>query len=233
MEKIMDMDTARFSFCRILVALSMVCFAANLYSGEPLRQRTFAMDGYRPVTLPEYKIVAENPFPLSKGEKNSLLDSVSRVCRTCLGKYPDRNLDTWPKEDCEAYLRAKAVQLILQFQPDYYRTYARPEIHRYTAGTKGEPYYLLAYYYDRTKESNGSPLSLKFKMPLVHVAIFAENAEGFYLAMPIIGDFYGGSMSTGNIVPIYLQEKSGEKWVPYPYIIRNKDFDWGSKVLFE
>ena len=46
----MDMDTARFSFCRILVALSMVCFAANLYSGEPLRQRTFAMDGYRPVT---------------------------------------------------------------------------------------------------------------------------------------------------------------------------------------
>ena len=89
------MDTARFSFCRILVALSMVCFAANLYSGEPLRQRTFAMDGYRPVTLPEYKIVAENPFPLSKGEKNSLLDSVSRVCRTCLGKYPDRNLDTW------------------------------------------------------------------------------------------------------------------------------------------
>ena len=96
MEKIMDMDTARFSFCRILVALSMVCFAANLYSGEPLRQRTFAMDGYRPVTLPEYKIVAENPFPLSKGEKNSLLDSVSRVCRTCLGKYPDRNLDTWP-----------------------------------------------------------------------------------------------------------------------------------------
>ena len=36
MEKIMDMDTARFSFCRILVALSMVCFAANLYSGEPL-----------------------------------------------------------------------------------------------------------------------------------------------------------------------------------------------------
>ena len=160
----MDMDTARFSFCRILVALSMVCFAANLYSGEPLRQRTFAMDGYRPVTLPEYKIVAENPFPLSKGEKNSLLDSVSRVCRTCLGKYPDRNLDTWPKEDCEAYLRAKAVQLILQFQPDYYRTYARPEIHRYTAGTKGEPYYLLAYYYDRTKESNGSPLSLKFKV---------------------------------------------------------------------
>ena len=80
----MDMDTARFSFYRILVALSMVCFAANLYSGEPLRQRTFAMDGYRPVTLPEYKIVAENPFPLSKGEKNSLLDSVSRVCRTCL-----------------------------------------------------------------------------------------------------------------------------------------------------
>ena len=92
---------------------------------------------------------------------------------------------------------------------------------------------MLAYYYDRTKESNGSPLSLKFKMPLVHVAIFAENAEGFYLAMPIIGDFYGGSMSTGNIVPIYLQEKSGEKWVPYPYIIWNKDFDWGSKVLFE
>ena len=37
----------------------------------------------------------------------------------------------------------------------------------------------------------------------------------------------------GNIVPIYLQEKSGEKWVPYPYIIWNKDFDWGSKVLFE
>ena len=37
----------------------------------------------------------------------------------------------------------------------------------------------------------------------------------------------------GNIVPIYLQENSGEKWVPYPYIIWNKDFDWGSKVLFE
>lgn len=228
------MDTVRLSFFRIWVALSMVCFAANLYAGEPLKQRIFTMDGYRSVSLPEYKIVAENPFPLSEIEKEAILDSVSQVCRTCLGKYTDHNLDTWPKEDCEAYLRAKAVQLILQYQPDYYRAYATPEIHRYTTDTKSMPYYLLAYYYDRTKESNGSPLSfLKFKMPLVHVAIFAENAEGFYLVLPIIGDFDGRSMSSGSIVPIYYQEKSGKKWLPFPYVIWNKDFDWDSIVLFE
>ena len=89
--------------------------------------------------------------PLSAYEKEKLLDSVAYVCRTYLEKYPDHNLDTWSKPDCEAYLRAKSTQIILQFQPDYYRAYAVPEIRRYGHDFMG-PYFLLTYYYDRTKD---------------------------------------------------------------------------------
>ena len=112
------------------------------------------VQGYRPVVLPGTKTVAENPFPLSAYEKEKLLDSVAYVCRTYLEKYPDHNLDTWSKPDCEAYLRAKSTQIILQFQPDYYRAYAVPEIRRFR-NLYGVPYYTLTYYYDPSREEYG------------------------------------------------------------------------------
>ena len=187
------------------------------------------MEGYRPVVLPGTKTVAENPFPLSVYEKEKLLDSVAYVCRTYLEKYPDHNLDTWFKSDCEAYLRAKSTQIILQFQPDYYRAYAVPEIRRYGHDFMG-PYFLLTYYYDRTKEATGSPLDLKFKVELVHVAINAGDAQGRYLSLPILNVDDGSAGSVDNIrIGLYVDRK----WIPYPYMIWNKDFDWDSIVLFE
>lgn len=92
------------------------------------------------------------------------------------------------------------------------------------------PYFLLTYYYDRTKEANGSPLDLKFKMELVHVAINARNAQGRYLSLPILNVDDG---SAGSVKNIRIGLYTDRKWIPYPYIIWNKDFDWGSKVLFE
>ena len=180
------------------------------------------------MVLPSTKTVAENPFPLSAYEKEKLLDSVAYVCRTYLEKYPDHNLDTWSKPDCEAYLRAKSTQIILQFQPDYYRAYAVPEIRRYGHDFMG-PYFLLTYYYDRTKEANGSPLDLKFKMELVHVAINARNAQGRYLSLPILNVDDG---SAGSVKNIRIGLYTDRKWIPYPYIIWNKDFVEEVKAYF-
>ena len=73
------------------------------------KRHYYLVQGCRPVVLPDNKTVAENPFPLSAYEKEKLLDSVAYVCRTYLEKYPDHNLDTWSKPDCEAYLRSKST----------------------------------------------------------------------------------------------------------------------------
>ena len=118
------MINTRFYLLIACVALIFVSCARKPLS---VQGHYYAMEGYRPVVLPGTKTVAENPFPLSAYEKEKLLDSVAYVCRTYLEKYPDHNLDTWSKPDCEAYLRAKSTQIILQFQPDYYRAYAVPE----------------------------------------------------------------------------------------------------------
>ena len=223
MEKMFLLLLGIFLFCG--------CGSSRKASKEYLAQKRhyYLVQGYRPVVLPGTKTVAENPFPLSAYEKEKLLDSVAYVCRTYLEKYPDHNLDTWSKPDCEAYLRAKSTQIILQFQPDYYRAYAVPEIRRYGHDFMG-PYFLLTYYYDRTKEANGSPLDLKFKMELVHVAINARNAQGRYLSLPILNVDDG---SAGSVKNIRIGLYTDRKWIPYPYIIWNKDFAWGSQVLFE
>lgn len=220
------MMNTRFYLLIACVALIFVSCARKPFA---VQGHYYAMEGYRPVVLPGTKTVAENPFPLSAYEKEKLLDSVAYVCRTYLEKYSDHNLDTWSKPDCEAYLRAKSTQIILQFQPDYYRAYAVPEIRRYAHDFMG-PYFLLTYYYDRTKESNGSPLDLKFKAELVHVAINAGDAQGRYLSLPILNVDDGSVGSVDNIrIGLYVDRK----WIPYPYMIWNKDFDWDSIVLFE
>lgn len=66
-------------------------------SSSPLKKHYYVMQGYRPVALWENNVVAENPFPLSEYEKETLLDSAVQVCQAYMTKYPDHNLDTWPK----------------------------------------------------------------------------------------------------------------------------------------
>ena len=109
------------------------------------------------------------------------------VCRTYLEKYPDHNLDTWSKSDCEAYLRAKSTQIILQFQPDYYRAYAVPEIRRFR-NLYGVPYYTLTYYYDPSMEEYGMGRGTRVVPGLIVVSVNIGNAQasGFYL--PILGN---------------------------------------------
>ena len=172
------------------------------------------MEGYRPVVLPGTKTVAENPFPLSAYEKEKLLDSVAYVCRTYLEKYPDHNLDTWSKPDCEAYLRAKSTQIILQFQPDYYRAYAVPEIRRFR-NLYGVPYYTLTYYYDPSREEYGIGKETRVVPGLIVVSVNIGNAQaaGFY--MPVLEN-----LGYGFRAPDY---EGGllEDWIPYPYMIWN------------
>ena len=86
-------------------------------SSSPLKKHYYDMQEYRPVALWENNVVAENPFPLSEYEKETLLDSAVQVCQAYMTKYPDHNLDTWPKDDCEAYLRAKAYKSFSNSNP--------------------------------------------------------------------------------------------------------------------
>lgn len=148
----------KYKFFHVWFACVATLAACGSHKDIPLKKHYYVIQGYRPVALWENTVVAENPFPLSEYEKETLLDSVVQVCQAYMAKYPDHNLDTWPKDDCEAYLRAKAVQIILQFQPDYYRAYAVPEIRRCMTEF-GVPYYRLGYYYDSSKEDTGRSYS--------------------------------------------------------------------------
>ena len=179
MEKMFLLLLGIFLFCG--------CGSSRKASKEYLAQKRhyYLVQGYRPVVLPGTKTVAENPFPLSAYEKEKLLDSVAYVCRTYLEKYPDHNLDTWSKPDCEAYLRAKSTQIILQFQPDYYRAYAVPEIRRFR-NLYGVPYYTLTYYYDPSREEYGMGKETRVVPGLIVVSVNIGNAQaaGFY--MPVL-----------------------------------------------
>ena len=192
------------------------CGSSRKASKEYLAQKRhyYLVQGYRPVVLPGTKTVAENPFPLSAYEKEKLLDSVAYVCRTYLEKYPDHNLDTWSKPDCEAYLRAKSTQIILQFQPDYYRAYAVPEIRRFR-NLYGVPYYTLTYYYDPSREEYGMGKETRVVPGLIVVSVNIGNAQaaGFY--MPVLEN-----LGYGFRAPDY---EGGllEDWIPYPYMIWN------------
>ena len=176
MEKMFLLLLGIFLFCG--------CGSSRKASKEYLAQKRhyYLVQGYRPVVLPGTKTVAENPFPLSAYEKEKLLDSVAYVCRTYLEKYPDHNLDTWSKPDCEAYLRAKSTQIILQFQPDYYRAYAVPEIRRFR-NLYGVPYYTLTYYYDPSREEYGMGKETRVVPGLIVVSVNIGNAQaaGFYM----------------------------------------------------
>ena len=178
------------------------------------KRHYYLVQGYRPVALSDKKTGAENPFPLSAYEKEKLLDSVAYVCRTYLEKYPDHNLDTWSKSDCEAYLRAKSTQIILQFQPDYYRAYAVPEIRRFR-NLYGVPYYTLTYYYDPSMEEYGMGEETRVIPGLIAVSVNIGNAQasGFYL--PVLEN-----LGYGFHAPDY---EGGllDDWIPYPYMIWN------------
>ena len=201
MEKMFLLLLGIFLFCG--------CGSSRKASKEYLAQKRhyYLVQGYRPVVLPGTKTVAENPFPLSAYEKEKLLDSVAYVCRTYLEKYPDHNLDTWSKPDCEAYLRAKSTQIILQFQPDYYRAYAVPEIRRFR-NLYGVPYYTLTYYYDPSREEYGMGKETRVVPGLIVVSVNIGNAQalenlGYGFRAP---DYEGGLL---------------EDWIPYPYMIWN------------
>ena len=208
MEKMFLLLLGIFLFCG--------CGSSRKASKEYLAQKRhyYLVQGYRPVVLPGTKTVAENPFPLSAYEKEKLLDSVAYVCRTYLEKYPDHNLDTWSKPDCEAYLRAKSTQIILQFQPDYYRAYAVPEIRRFR-NLYGVPYYTLTYYYDPSREEYGMGKETRVVPGLIVVSVNIGNAQaaGFY--MPVLEN-----LGYGFRAPDY---EGGllEDWIPYPYMIWN------------
>ena len=208
MEKMFLLLLGIFLFCG--------CGSSRRASKEYLAQKRhyYLVQGYRPVVLPGTKTVAENPFPLSAYEKEKLLDSVAYVCRTYLEKYPDHNLDTWSKPDCEAYLRAKSTQIILQFQPDYYRAYAVPEIRRFR-NLYGVPYYTLTYYYDPSREEYGMGKETRVVPGLIVVSVNIGNAQaaGFY--MPVLEN-----LGYGFRAPDY---EGGllEDWIPYPYMIWN------------
>ena len=208
MEKMFLLLLGIFLFCG--------CGSSRKASKEYLAQKRhyYLVQGYRPVVLPGTKTVAENPFPLSAYEKEKLLDSVAYVCRTYLEKYPDHNLDTWSKPDCEAYLRAKSTQIILQFQPDYYRAYAVPEIRRFR-NLYGVPYYTLTYYYDPAREEYGMGKETRVVPGLIVVSVNIGNAQaaGFY--MPVLEN-----LGYGFRAPDY---EGGllEDWIPYPYMIWN------------
>ena len=208
MEKMFLLLLGIFLFCG--------CGSSRKASIEYLAQKRhyYLVQGYRPVVLPGTKTVAENPFPLSAYEKEKLLDSVAYVCRTYLEKYPDHNLDTWSKPDCEAYLRAKSTQIILQFQPDYYRAYAVPEIRRFR-NLYGVPYYTLTYYYDPSREEYGMGKETRVVPGLIVVSVNIGNAQaaGFY--MPVLEN-----LGYGFRAPDY---EGGllEDWIPYPYMIWN------------
>ena len=208
MEKMFLLLLGIFLFCG--------CGSSRKASKEYLAQKRhyYLVQGYRPVVLPGTKTVAENPFPLSAYEKEKLLDSVAYVCRTYLEKYPDHNLDTWSKPDCEAYLRAKSTQIILQFQPDYYRAYAVPEIRRFR-NLYGVPYYTLTYYYDPSREEYGMGKETRVVQGLIVVSVNIGNAQaaGFY--MPVLEN-----LGYGFRAPDY---EGGllEDWIPYPYMIWN------------
>ena len=208
MEKMFLLLLGIFLFCG--------CGSSRKASKEYLAQKRhyYLVQGYRPVVLPGTKTVAENPFPLSAYEKEKLLDSVAYVCRTYLEKYPDHNLDTWSKPDCEAYLRAKSTQIILQFQPDYYRAYAVPEIRRFR-NLYGVPYYTLTSYYDPSREEYGMGKETRVVPGLIVVSVNIGNAQaaGFY--MPVLEN-----LGYGFRAPDY---EGGllEDWIPYPYMIWN------------
>lgn len=208
MEKMFLLLLGIFLFCG--------CGSSRKASKEYLAQKRhyYLVQGYRPVVLPGTKTVAENPFPLSAYEKEKLLDSVAYVCRTYLEKYHDHNLDTWSKPDCEAYLRAKSTQIILQFQPDYYRAYAVPEIRRFR-NLYGVPYYTLTYYYDPSREEYGMGKETRVVPGLIVVSVNIGNAQaaGFY--MPVLEN-----LGYGFRAPDY---EGGllEDWIPYPYMIWN------------
>ena len=205
------MINTRFYLLIACVALIFVSCARKPLS---VQGHYYAMEGNRPVVLPGTKTVAENPFPLSAYEKEKLLDSVAYVCRTYLEKYYDHNLDTWSKPDCEAYLRAKSTQIILQFQPDYYRAYAVPEIRRFR-NLYGVPYYTLTYYYDPSREEYGMGKETRVVPGLIVVSVNIGNAQaaGFY--MPVLEN-----LGYGFRAPDY---EGGllEDWIPYPYMIWN------------
>ena len=208
MEKMFLLLLGIFLFCG--------CGSSRKASKEYLAQKRhyYLVQGYRPVVLPGTKTVAENPFPLSAYEKETLLDSVAQICRTYLEKYHDHNLDTWSKPDCEAYLCAKSTQIILQFQPDYYRAYAVPEIRRFR-NLYGVPYYTLTYYYDPSREEYGMGKETRVVPGLIVVSVNIGNAQaaGFY--MPVLEN-----LGYGFRAPDY---EGGllEDWIPYPYMIWN------------
>ena len=208
MEKMFLLLLGIFLFCG--------CGSSRKASKEYLAQKRhyYLVQGYRPVVLPGTKTVAENPFPLSAYEKEKLLDSVAYVCRTYLEKYPDHNLDTWSKPDCEAYLRAKSTQIILQFQPDYYRAYAVPEIRRFR-NLYGVPYYTLTYYYDPSREEYGMGKETRVVPGLIVVSVNIGNAQAVGFYMPVLEN-----LGYGFRAPDY---EGGllEDWIPYPYMIWN------------
>ena len=208
MEKMFLLLLGIFLFCG--------CGSSRKASKEYLAQKRhyYLVQGYRPVVLPGTKTVAENPFPLSAYEKEKLLDSVAYVCRTYLEKYPDHNLDTWSKPDCEAYLRAKSTQIILQFQPDYYRAYAVPEIRRFR-NLYCVPYYTLTYYYDPSREEYGMGKETRVVPGLIVVSVNIGNAQAVGFYMPVLEN-----LGYGFRAPDY---EGGllEDWIPYPYMIWN------------
>lgn len=123
-----------------------------------------------------------NPFPLTEKKRRELLKNFRATIAHFKEKYTDPNLATWNEKDRNAYLKAKAVKVILLFVPDFYREYKEPEIVREYSGKgnpvfKNKPWYTLNFFYDPTYEKLVSPI-------IIYVHIWEENGEAASFIIP-------------------------------------------------
>ena len=134
-----------------------------------------------------------NPFPLSEQQKEKLLEKSKKTIEKYKAKYSSADLSTWSEKDRNAYLKAKAIKVILLFAPDFYRDYKEPEIIREYSGAedpvfKNKPLYRLNFFYDPKRET----FSSYSKGIIIKVSVWEENgeAEGFLLPSYNWGDFF-------------------------------------------
>lgn len=168
----------------------------------------FAQDGGAP---------AVNPFPISEERKTELIEKYQKESDSYLTKYSDHNLATWPEADRNAYMKAKALKIILMFATDYYRdSYPKLEITKDKKEKVGKfvpsgTYYNLLFYYDPTKEDLGTRNN-----KMIKVSIWEENAQaqGFIIQSINWGDFFMSPTWEDGLLEKW--NKEGRK--PYPYL---------------
>lgn len=183
-----------FIFLAAFVAISLGSFSA-IFAQEP----------------------AVNPFPISEEKKAELIEKYRKESDSYLAKYSNHNLATWPEADRNAYMKAKALKVILMFATDYYRDYY-PKIEitkrEQKPTRKDRPsgiYYELLFYYDPTKEDLGYR-----SHEMISVDIWEENAQagGFIVKVINWGDVFLPPAWEDGLLEQW--DKKGRK--PYPYM---------------